>query len=62
MVVQDANGEAHVGNISLLPSEKKWMFNEINNDFDYLVPCTVKKLSNATVLFLLTKIVPSMSQ
>ena len=29
MVVKDANGEAHVGNISVLPSEKKWVFNEI---------------------------------
>ena len=29
MVVKDANGETHVGNISVLPSEKKWVFNEI---------------------------------
>ncbi len=29
MVVKDTNGEAHVGNISVLPSEKKWVFNEI---------------------------------
>jgi len=29
MVVKDANGESHIGNISVLPSEKKWVFNEI---------------------------------
>ena len=29
MVVKDANGESHIGNISILPSEKKWVFNEI---------------------------------
>ncbi len=29
MVVKDADGEAHIGNISVLPSEKKWVFNEI---------------------------------
>jgi hypothetical protein len=29
MVLKDANGEAHIGNISVLPSEKRWVFNEI---------------------------------
>ena len=29
MVVKDANGEAHIGNICILPSEKRWVFNEI---------------------------------
>ncbi len=29
MVLKDANGEAHIGNISVLPSEKHWVFNEI---------------------------------
>lgn len=29
MVVKDANGETHIGNISVLPSEKKWVFNEV---------------------------------
>ncbi len=29
MVLKDANGEAHIGNISVLQSEKRWVFNEI---------------------------------
>ncbi len=29
MVVKDTNGETHVGNISVLPSEKKWVFNKM---------------------------------
>ncbi len=29
MVLKDANGEGHIGNISVLPSEKCWVFNEI---------------------------------
>ncbi len=29
IVLKDANGEAHIGNISVLPSEKNWVFNEI---------------------------------
>ncbi len=29
MVLKDASGEAHIGNISVLPSEKRWVFNEI---------------------------------
>ncbi len=28
MVLKDANGEAHIGNISILPSEKHWVFHE----------------------------------
>ncbi len=30
MVVKDANGETYVGNISVLPSEKKCVFNEMS--------------------------------
>ncbi len=29
MIVKDNNRETHVGNISVLPSEKKWVFNEM---------------------------------
>ncbi len=29
MVVKDTNGETHIGNICVLPSEKKWVFNEM---------------------------------
>ena len=29
MVVKDANGETHIGNVCVLPSEQKWVFNEI---------------------------------
>ncbi len=28
MVLKDAKGEAHIGNISVLPSEKRWVFND----------------------------------
>ncbi len=29
MIVKDNNRETHVGNISVLPFEKKWVFNEM---------------------------------
>ncbi len=29
MIMKGANGEAHFGNISVLPSKKRWVFNEI---------------------------------
>ncbi len=32
MVLKDANGEAHIGNISVLPSQKRWVFNDIFNN------------------------------
>ena len=33
MVVKDASGETFIGNVTLIPSQKRWVFHMIYRDF-----------------------------